>query len=133
MECARTDPNRLTLLETTLIEGDAAAVVMGYEPMSNPSAAEVDTARLAAIAEAADVTNADRALDDAQHALDDMRPEADKLIRLISGHLDMAMYGMSADDMRRKKERYGFTCYDRETAVPEEPETGEDPAAPPTP
>jgi hypothetical protein len=104
----------------SIVEGDAAAVAKGYEPMSNPSAAEVDAARLAAIAEAADVTNADRTLDDAQHALDDMRPEADKLIRLISGQLDMALYGMSADDVRHKKERYGFTYYDRETAVVEE-------------
>lgn len=96
-----------------IINGDAIAVADGFEPMSNPNAAEVAAAREAAVTEAADVNTADRELDRAQHALDDMRAEADKLIRLLNGQLDLALYGLSADDARHTKARYGFTYYER--------------------
>ena len=112
----------------SIVKGDAIAVVDGFEPMSNPSAAEVEAARLAAIAEAAEVKDADRKLDHAQHALDDTRAEADKLIRLLAGQLDMALYGVAADDARHTKARFGFTYYDRVTAV-----ASEEPASPSTP
>jgi hypothetical protein len=113
-----------------IVKGEETAVSNGFAPMSNPSAAEVDAIRLAAIAEAADVRNADRDLDHAQHALDDVRAEADKLIRLLSGQLDMAMYGISADDVRHTKARFGFTYRDQASAVLE---TAVDESTPPPP
>ena len=101
-------------------EGESSIVAKGYAPMCNPSAAEVAVKRAAVSTESADVIIADTALDESQHALEDARAEADKLIRFVVAQLDMALYGSDADDVRRIKERYGFK-FDRETAVDDEP------------
>ena len=103
-----------------IAEGEASITAKGYAPMCNPSAAEVAAKRAAVSTESADVIVADTALDDAQHALEDARAEADKLIRFVVAQLDMALYGSDADDIRRIKQRYGFT-FEGETAVVDDP------------
>ena len=103
-----------------IIDGEARAVADGFAPMANPSAAEVAAKRDAARAEAIDVGRADSALDSAQHTLDALTAEADKLIRLMNAQLEITMYDLSAEDKRHVKERYGFTYYDQETAIDEE-------------
>ena len=109
-----------------IINGEARAVADGFAPMANPSVAEIVTMRDAAIAEAADVDLAQSKLGKAQLELDALRSEADRLIRVMNAQLNITMYGMDSDTVRGIKERYGFTFYDRETAVVEEPlaETG---------
>lgn len=99
-----------------IVNGEASIVAKGYAPMSNPSAAEVAAKRAIVSTESADVIIADTALDEAQHTLEAARAEADKLIRFVVAQLDMALYGSDADDIRRVKERYGFT-YEGETAT----------------
>ncbi len=110
-----------------IVEGEARVVLKGFTPMSNPTAAEIAAKRDAAIAEAEDVDDVVSTLDRAQHAADALRPEADKLIRVVSAQFDASLYGMSADDVRSIKMRYGYDYYDRETAVTPEPV---DPIAP---
>jgi len=102
-----------------IVEGEASITAKGYAPMCNPSAAEVAAKRAAVSTESADVIIADTALDESQHALEDARAEADKLIRFVVAQLDMALYGTDADDIRRIKERYGFK-FEGETAVIDE-------------
>lgn len=109
-----------------IVEGEASIVAKGYAPMCNPSAAEVAAKRAAVSAESTDVIIADTALDEAQQTLETARAEADKLIRFVVAQLDIALYGTDADDVRRVKERYGFT-FEGETAVVDEPV---DPIAP---
>lgn len=104
-----------------IIKGEARVVADGYAPMTNPTVAEIEVKRAAAIAEIADVNTAKSNLDQAQHDLDVLRPEADKLIRIMNSQLDITLYGMSKDDVRAVKERYGFTFYDRETAIIDDP------------
>ena len=118
-----------------IIEGEAHAVAKGYTPMANPSAAEVAAKRVAVVSETDDVYTASSALDKAQHVMDDLRSEADRLIRFVNSQLDMTFYGDSPDDIRAVKERYGFNYADATTVpvIPEEPETGGLDPAPSTP
>ena len=113
-----------------IIRGEARVVAKGYEPMANPSVAEITAVRDAALAEAADVEDAISDLDQAQHDLDALRPEADRLIRLFIAQLDITLYGVDKDDIRAIKERYGYTFYVRET---EETAVVQEPLAPITP
>ena len=106
-----------------IIKGEVRVIADGYAPMTNPTVAEIETRRTAAIAEIADVNAAKSNLDQAQHDLDALRPEADKLIRIMNSQLNITLYGMSKDDTRAVKERYGFTFYDRETASTGDEET----------
>ncbi len=114
-----------------IVEGEASIVAKGYAPMCNPSAAEVAAKRAIVSTESTDVIVADTALDEAQHALEDARAEADKLIRFVVAQLDMALYGTDADDIRRIKERYGFKFEGETAVIEEEVEMGEsDPSTP---
>ena len=105
-----------------IIKGEAKTIAAGYAPMSNPSAAEVAAKRDAVVAEVDDVLTVGDDLDAAQHALDDARAEADKLIRLTSAQLDIALYGTDNDDVRNVKVRYGYEYYDESAVAPADTE-----------
>ena len=109
-----------------IIKGEAYAIERGYAPMSNPSATEVADKRAVVVAERANVIIANTALDEARNTLEAARAKADKLIRFVIAQLDIALYGVDADDVRRIKMRYGFKFDGGETAVVEEGERGGD-------
>ena len=110
-----------------IIAGEARIVAKGYAPMCNPNVLEIQAKRDAAFTEADDVDGANSELDRAQHALDPLRAEADRLIRVINAQMDASLYGMSADDVRSIKVRYGYDFYDRETATSTPLSAGVDP------
>ena len=103
-----------------IADGEARIVAKGFAPMCNPNVIEIGAKRAAAFSEADDVDGANSELDRAQHALDALRAEADRLIRVTNAQMDATLYGMSRDDVRNVKTRYGYTFYNRETAVDEE-------------
>ncbi len=107
-----------------IIKGEDRAIADGFAPMANPSAAEVAAMRTAAVTEAADVDLAQSKLGKAQLEADALRPEADRLIRVMNAQLDITLYGVPSDTVRGIKERYGFTFYDQPT---DEPPTEEPP------
>jgi len=101
--------------------GDAAAVEANFPPMCNPTSAEVQAALEAALAESADVSDADRALDDAQASLAELRAQADDLIDQVVLYLQLALRKLDPPSQRRIMRTYGvvFTKYQDEV-LPEE-------------
>ena len=106
----------------SIIKGDVLIVARGIAPMSNPTAAEVAAVRAIAVAKSLAVTNADRSLDHAQHVMDALRPEANRLLRMVNANINLAMYGRSSEDIRNAKRRYGFEFYERPLKVEEKGE-----------
>ena len=94
-----------------LIAADAKAVERGYPPMSNPSAAELQVVLDRARAEFGDVAMAHREVDVAQHEVNQLRPRADRLIRLLSAQLNASLYELPAEGIRHVKGTYGFEFY----------------------
>lgn len=90
-----------------IIKGDADAVLAGYTAMAEPTAAELQAALDASIAEAGDVQSADRDYDDAQEALAAYRDTADDFIRELR---DLIIFGTRKKDaasQRRILRSYG--------------------------
>jgi hypothetical protein len=112
------------------VEGDAAAVAAGYEPMANPSAAEIQAELTAAGAEVADVSTADAGVDQAQEAAAADAVQADALIGDLMDYLEFYLRRLDAPSQRWIMRRYGVKYYYR----PGEPPDPEDaPVEPPPP
>lgn len=106
-----------------LVAGDALAVSAGLPPMCNPTSAEVQTALEQAKAETANVAQADRAYDEAQAALSELRRQADDLIDRAVAHLRLALRGFDPASQRRIVRTYGVVyAARRDEALPEEQE-----------
>lgn len=89
------------------VDGDAAAVVAGYPPMSNPGAAEVAAALAIARSERNDVAEADHVLDLAQAQLAALVPQADSLIVDVMDELRFNTRKLSFPSQRRIQRTYG--------------------------
>ncbi len=90
-----------------IIKGDAEAVLAGYTAMAEPTAAELQAALDASVAEAGDVQVADRDYDEAQEALATYRDTADELILELR---DLIIFGTRKKDaasQRRILRSYG--------------------------
>jgi len=90
-----------------VIEGDAQAVAAGYEPAVCPSAAQVQVVLEAAIKQVDDVAPADHAYDEAQAAVETLRPEADELIQEVMDELRFNLRKLDAPSQRRIMRLYG--------------------------
>ena len=112
-----------------LIAGDAAAVAAGFEAMSNPSATQLAAVLATAKTESDDVAEADRALDDAQQKLADMRVEADALIVDIVDELRFRLRKLDAASQRRIMRTYGVTFRYLPGETPDPDDVPETPAA----
>ena len=73
----------------------------------NPSAAEVAAVLATAVAESNDVPIADAAYDEAQTAVDALRPQADALIKAVRAAILYSTYEMDAPSQRRVLRNYG--------------------------
>jgi hypothetical protein len=101
-------PDEWLQYASQFIEGDADAVAQGYEPMVNPSAAEIQAELTAASAEVADVSDADAVLDDAQATAADDAPRADELISDLVDYLGFSLRKLDGPSPRRIMRRYGI-------------------------
>ncbi len=91
-----------------LVRGDADAVEDGYEPMSNPSAAQVKEKLDQARTEAKDIPPADRELDDAQNEVEALRVRAIEMVRDLAAQLNFVLRKLAPPERRRTIGRYGF-------------------------
>ncbi len=94
-------------LATLIIKGDADAVSAGYNPMANPSAAELQEVLSKAAAELKDVSEADRALDLAQESVSGLMPEVKSLIDRIIAELEFGLFDRDDANKRRIMRNYG--------------------------
>lgn len=91
-----------------MIEGDSKAVKAGYKPMQNPDAKELSEALQNARKEMSEVVPADRAYDEAQEAIEALRPEADKLIKDVIAEL---RFNLRKKDPAKSAQNYaGLWC-----------------------
>ncbi|NKQ35550.1 MAG: hypothetical protein HF973_08040 [Chloroflexi bacterium] len=91
----------------SLIQGDAAAVAAGFPAVVNPSVTELQTALAAAETAVNDIALYDRAYDDAQKSLADLRPQADDLCQRIVSELRFTLYNLDPASQRRVMRTYG--------------------------
>ncbi len=91
-----------------MIKGDEEAVAAGYDPIVNPSAAELKVALEAAKKELSEVAPADRNHDKAEEAVADLRPEADSLIEDVVDELRFKLRKRDAASQRRIILSYGI-------------------------
>ena len=96
-----------TILES-LIKGDAEAVRLGFPPMVNPSAAELQIVLDVALKEYRDVTGSDTAYDKAAEILAKHRVTANEWIKEIVDELNFALRKENASSKRRIMRSYGF-------------------------
>ena len=112
-------------MATSVINGDAAAVTAGYPAAVHPSAAELQVVLDTALAESDDLPNADAAYDEAQAAMDALRPQADALIKAVRAAILYSTYEMDPASQRRVLRNYGSVY----TYLPGEPvDEGDSPA-----
>ncbi len=90
-----------------VIAGDAAAVAAGYEPLSNPSAAEVAEKLVQAQAELDQVALADRAYDQGQEIVAEGRAQARALAREVMAQLRFRLRHETPPSQRRVMRTYG--------------------------
>ncbi len=90
-----------------LIDGDAKAVVAGFAPIAEPSAVELQAMLDSARAEAGDIPMADKAYNDAQTAVGDLRPRADELIKEVRDVIIFATRRVDNPGQRRILRSYG--------------------------
>lgn len=100
------DKDMLTMA-AKMVKGDAEAVLAGFDPIVNPSAAELETALDAAKKELSEVAPADRKYDEAEEALAKLRPEADELIKDVIDELKFNLRKRDAASQRRIIQSYG--------------------------
>ncbi len=105
-----------------IVDGDADAVAAGYEPVANPSAAQVAEKLAQAKAEAQDVAMADREYDQAQKAVSDGRARAEELAYEVMDQLRFNLRREEPASQRRVMRRYGatFSYTDGEPVDPED-------------
>ena len=92
---------------TLMIEGEKGAIAAGYAPMSNPSIAELTGKLKIATKERADVSDADKQLDEAQEAVSELMPEAKKVIDRIHAELEFNLHDKEDASKRRIMRNYG--------------------------
>lgn len=107
-----------------MIKGDEEAVAAGYDPIVNPSAAELKVALDAAKKELSEVAPADRNYDKAEEAVADLRPEADSLIEDVVDELKFKLRKRDASSQRRIILSYGIEI---KYATGAEPENDDEP------
>lgn len=89
------------------VSGDATAAAQGYQAVSNPSAAELDTALAAAQAADLALPDVQRAYNDAVTALSQARQQANWLIRLVYNELKVSLLDRTPAERRRIMRQYG--------------------------
>lgn len=92
---------------TSVVAGDAQAVLAGYPAAVNPSAAELQAVLATAVAESNHLPIADAAYDEAQAAVDALRPKADALIKSVRAAVIYATHEMDLASQRRVLRHYG--------------------------
>lgn len=97
----------LLALAANMIQGDKEAVLADFDPIVNPSAAELQTALDAAIKESAEVAPADRNYDIAEEEVSNLRPEADALIEDVIDELKFNLRKRDGASQRRIIQSYG--------------------------
>jgi hypothetical protein len=110
-----------------VVKGDADAVAAGYQPMVNPSAAELQAVLVIAKAKVAEVVVADRAYDQAQEQLAVMRGEADAFIQEIMDQLRYQLRKKEEPNQRRVMRTYGATFSTQAGGQPDEVSAPEEP------
>ena len=94
-------------IATTVVSGDAQAVLDGYPAAASPSAAELQAVLAIAIAESNDLPIADAAYDKAQAILDALRPKADALIKSLRAAIIYSTHELDPASQRRVLRNYG--------------------------
>ncbi len=118
----------LLLWADRVIKGDARRVANFSEPaMAMPSAAEVTTALAAYNTELTLQTAAKDSLESEQSDVNQLRPEADQLIRDVWDEVEFALRQMEPSTLRRRAREWGV-FYALRPGEPEEPAT---PVVPP--
>ncbi len=100
------DKDMLTMA-AKMAKGDAEAVLAGFDPIGNPTAAELQTALDAAKKELGEVAPADRNYDKAEEEVAKLRPEADELIKDVIDELKFNLRKRDAASQRRIIQSYG--------------------------
>lgn len=108
-------------LGRVIVAGDAESVAAGNEAAANPSAANVQTALAAAIAENNERDSADRDLDKEQAVLAGLRETADGHIVDIIEELRHSLRKMDEPSQRRIIRSYGFK-FEYSPGEPQPPE-----------
>ena len=110
-----------------IVKGDPRRVANFSEPaMVNPSAADVAAARTAYQTELALQSAAKDALEGEQSDVNDLRPEADQLIRDIWDEVEFSLRQLDPPTLRRRAREWGV-FYALRPGEPEEPTTTEPP------
>ncbi len=91
-----------------LVQGNADAVESKFEPMSNPSAAQVEEWLERTRAESADIPPAERDLDVAQNEVEDLRIQATEMARDLAAQLNFRLRKLDGPGRRRIIRGYGF-------------------------
>lgn len=97
----------LLAMAANMVKGDAESVLAGFEPIVNPSAAEVETALVAAEKELSEVAPADRNYDKAEEEVANLRREADSLIEDVVDELKFNLRKRDGASQRRIIQSYG--------------------------
>jgi hypothetical protein len=97
----------LLALAANMIQGDKEAVLAGFDPIVNPSAAELQTALDAAEKESAEVAPADRKYDEAEEEVSNLRPAADNLISDVVDEMKFNLRKRDRASQRRIIQSYG--------------------------
>jgi hypothetical protein len=105
---------------TNMIQGDAEAVLAGYDPIVNPSAAELQVALDAAEKELGEVAPADRNYDKAEEEVANLRPEADSLVADVVDELKFNLRKRDGASQRRIIQSYGVEINYTNGAIPED-------------
>ncbi len=91
-----------------MVQGDADAVESKFEPMSNPSADQVEEWLKRTRAESADIPPAERDLDVAQNEVEALRIQAIEMARDLAAQLNFRLRKLDGPGRRRIIRRYGF-------------------------
>jgi len=113
------------MLAEQVVKGDDRAVLAGYPPMTNPSAAELAEVLAAAKKESHDVAMADREYDQAQETMAALRPQAAELIAEVMAELRFNLRKKDAPSQRRIMRSYG-AHFSYLKGEPPDPDNGED-------
>lgn len=96
-------------LAEAVVAGDAQAVEAGYEPMLNPSAAELQAKVILAKSEVDDIFGADRLVNFNEEELATLRSKVDEAVREVVAELRFFLRRRDELNQRRIMRRYGVT------------------------
>lgn len=100
-------PGAWVTIARALIAGEENAVAAGASPFCSPTAAEIQAVLDEVVKEETDVPAADRAFDEAQEALADLRQQADELVGEVMAELRYHLRKMDGPSQRRIMRTYG--------------------------